>query len=867
LDRFFYNLGYQCSKYYKTTIALCIFSVIIFEICSMTLAETETRAEELWVSQDTDSRTHFDYVQDTWDTTGSHSVFHLVELKNGVNGISADVMQDLYRLHDEFMQINITTDYDQFPGMWDWERKCLKQGEFCTRKNVLDIFNTIDGTVISALSDNSAAQAVNDPTKYLDNTGDRFSRQTVMADITYSEGQTVTDVGAYLTSYVMYMIEVEDKEEDGGYIDPVQDKFEEAMMDIMDDFDSEHFDILYFTASAWREEFRKLILGDIAFIAITYTLIVVYAACNLGKRNSVRSGGGLAIAAVVSVAFAYRASYGFAALCGEKITPLHTTILFLLLALGVDDAFVICGEYFETLKQMEKQGGEVDVHDLMGRTMKHAGQSIMLTSMTDLLVFMLGATTVLPALSSYCIYAGLGVFFDFVYQCTFFVACLTINHYRVGQMRYDCFCCCTKSEESEEENCCYCCPKEEPPYLPSILESLGEKVSNTAVAVTVLVLALGCVVLGIYGLIDRDTEFDIIWFIPDDSTPAKYFKKQREYFSAPVRVGLYVKDIDYYNEQEAMVRLHQTAVTSEYLDLKWGLDDWHYDFLAWANTELPESSLSEDTITNSPLKSYNGGEANYYSTLESWLQGNGSIYAQDVLWDDSSDTLRILSSKINAEFKDPGEAEERYKNMVDLRDEIDSVVPSAFAFAQEFMFWEEFGIIKRELLRNVVIAMVVIVIVIFSLIRDKRAAAATMTAILFAIIDVAGFATYWDLTYNSVCTIYTLIALGLSVDYSIHIGYRFSIATGSSKERVMETMKYMGPPVLHGATSTLIAVMALGGAKTYIFQTFFKMFVLVGTLGAAHGLIVLPSLLFLFGGEQEAEANSGKEVEIPTMAT
>ena len=41
--------------------------------------------------------------------------------------------------------------------------------------------------------------------------------------------------------------------------------------------------------------------------------------------------------------------------------------------------------------------------------------------------------------------------------------------------------------------------------------------------------------------------------------------------------------------------------------------------------------------------------------------------------------------------------------MVDLRDEIDSVVPSAFAFAQEFMFWEEFGIIKRELLRNVVI--------------------------------------------------------------------------------------------------------------------------------------------------------------------
>merc|ERR1719228_2748976 len=107
--------------------------------------------------------------------------------------------------------------------------------------------------------------------------------------------------------------------------------------------------------------------------------------------------------------------------------------------------------------------------------------------------------------------------------------------------------------------------------------------------------------------------------------------------------------------------------------------------------------------------------------------------------------------------------------------------------------------------------MIVIVIVVFSLIQDKYAAVATMAAILCAIVDVAGFATYWDLTYNGVTTIYTLIALGLSVDYSIHIGYKFSTTVGTSKERVMETMRLMGPPVLHGCLSTLIAVLSLAG--------------------------------------------------------
>lgn len=48
--------------------------------------------------------------------------------------------------------------------------------------------------------------------------------------------------------------------------------------------------------------------------------------------------------------------------------------------------------------------------------MKHAGVAVTITSVTDVLAFVIGASTVIPALGSFCVYAGLGIFFIYLYQ-------------------------------------------------------------------------------------------------------------------------------------------------------------------------------------------------------------------------------------------------------------------------------------------------------------------------------------------------------------------------------------------------------------------------------------------------------------------
>lgn len=60
-------------------------------------------------------------------------------------------------------------------------------------------------------------------------------------------------------------------------------------------------------------------------------------------------------------------------------------------------------------------------------------------------------------------------------------------------------------------------------------------------------------------------------------------------------------------------------------------------------------------------------------------------------------------------------------------------------------------------------------------------------------------------------------------------------------------MYALGLPILQGAISTILGVIGLALAPSYIFLTFFKMVILVIVLGALHGLILLPVLLSFLG--------------------
>jgi len=89
-----------------------------------------------------------------------------------------------------------------------------------------------------------------------------------------------------------------------------------------------------------------------------------------------------------------------------------------------------------------------------------------------------------------------------------------------------------------------------------------------------------------------------------------------------------------------------------------------------------------------------------------------------------------------------------------------------------------------------------------------------------------GLVHFWDLTMNSIVTVFLVIGLGLSVDYSAHIAHTYlTVEPPKEMTTAMQKRHYkasvaissMGSSVIHGGFSTFLAVCTLSMAKSYIF--------------------------------------------------
>ncbi|KAJ8305665.1 hypothetical protein KUTeg_016210 [Tegillarca granosa] len=117
--------------------------------------------------------------------------------------------------------------------------------------------------------------------------------------------------------------------------------------------------------------------------------------------------------------------------------------------IGVDDMFVMVS----TLGYLSEEEHQRSLRHKIAIMLKHAGVSITVTSFTDVVAFGIGATTSLPALRSFCIFACIGVTALYLLSCTFFVACITFDEKRKDAGRNACLCCYTHRKDYRTTDC------------------------------------------------------------------------------------------------------------------------------------------------------------------------------------------------------------------------------------------------------------------------------------------------------------------------------------------------------------------------------------------------------------------------------
>merc|ERR1711937_49320 len=267
----------------------------------------------------------------------------------------------------------------------------------------------------------------------------------------------------------------------------------------------------------------------------------------------------------------------------------------------------------------------------------------------------------------------------------------------------------------------------------------------------------------------------------------------------------------------------------------------------------------------------------FYTELYNWYDGGGGArYRSSLQWNDADcnrgdlekvadgvcdPTKGIFAMKMGMtlalEATDKGNV--RYETMTYLRNNVTDILGGkSFPYSFQFLYWEETGVIGKELVNNLLSCGAVIIVMIILMIPHVRIAPWVIFGIVYSVISLVGFMHWWDVTVSGVSTIYILICVGLAVDYSAHIAHMFTESTGDSKERAAKALGRIGPSVFNAVVSTFLAVVVIGTSKSYVFVVFFKAFFLVTVIAGAHGLVFLPTVLSLFGGAKAARKKVGK---------
>ena len=188
----------------------------------------------------------------------------------------------------------------------------------------------------------------------------------------------------------------------------------------------------YYRAS-FIEEFSNAIGDDLALVGVSIVVLIAYVIFQFSGKPCRRSSIGLGLGAVATVGLALGWAFGIGSTL-SPFTQVHNVLPFLLFGIGIDDAFVVREAYLQVKD-------EVHPGRRMRRAIADVGTSLLLTSLTDFIAFMIGSTTVLPALSAFAEWAAFGIVGAFFMSITFFAALVTLDEERKKNGRYDVMCC------------------------------------------------------------------------------------------------------------------------------------------------------------------------------------------------------------------------------------------------------------------------------------------------------------------------------------------------------------------------------------------------------------------------------------------
>ena len=490
--------------------------------------------------------------------------------------------------------------------------------------------------------------------------------------------------------------------------------------------------------------------------------------------------------------------------------------------------------------------------------MKTSGMSITATSLSDAVALFLGSLTRIPAIQYFCLYTGSAIIFIYLQHVTVFVALLSLDTRRKEANRID-FAPCVRTTPVEEAKDVRDSRENMSLGEKFFYEKYGPFLLHSYVRVVVVLFFIVMAGLSGHAATMITFNFNVEDLAPDDSFLKRYIQKNQEIFGddfpfKPQSI-LFIKDIDYTDASNnaEITRLTETLLSSDIVDNRSSVLNWHRDFHAYAR------SLKGSPLVNlsdfSPDGLYYVG-ADVVDQIKGFFQISGlpQLYINDVVF--TSDESKILSSRIPFSHERIVGSVAQVEALLEMQRiyEGSDLVPAPTIFNSFFPFWDQFRIILPECIQNLGIALAAIVLVALLMLINLGAVFIMAIVVASIFLWLLASLPFWGLDLNSISYVNLVMAVGLVVDYSLHLIHCFGLQDPKldRKEKTLLALRKIGPAVFLGLFTTFLGVLPLAGASSQVFRVFFLMFLSIVVVGGVHGFVLLPVLLSFFGPKTSA---------------
>eukprot|EP00732_Lithocolla_globosa_P001743 Lithocolla_globosa_v1_NODE_944_length_3053_cov_15.868913.p1 type:complete len:955 gc:universal NODE_944_length_3053_cov_15.868913:172-3036(+) len=831
LQQMFYRIGFFAAEKPWVMISLALV-VMAISCVGFLWFETENRIENLWIPTNSPTTTDAAYYSIFY--SGEPRLTEMVFQIPGENLLTKEYLLQALEIHDQIMELSINASWNGEPAQ-EWNFTTLCQEDYsgqCEMVGILSKWNydasvlEADGDILGTINSDSTLRNL----------------EQVLGEIGYS--QDGTQVLSATTLRHVYGIENRRYNDNNAFVDPPAEAWEMEFIAtfLLSKPDNSPFDHYGKCERSDIDEFNQGLDDDIVLLSVSITFVLIYLVIVLGEFSALRSRSLLAWWGILSIGFGVVFSLGVCSMIGIPFNYVNSVFPFILLAIGVDNCFILFVAFSGTnvSDSLEHRSGE---------SLAHAGVSVTVTSLTNFSAFIIGCTTSLPAITSFCVYTALAIISLYFFQITFFVACIVLDERRVLANRRDCCSSCCGSLgvlKTQEQLDLYVARTNNRGRLSRFLENkLAPFVLNIWCKLFIVFLALGFIGVSAYNATQITIADYISNSLSDDSYLVAFQDISEQAFvdyGSPVFIVISQENLDYFEIQDFLSDLPTLISDNEYVQEATPVTfiDWYSAYLLWLPTS-PFSDLLDEQDRPPTSSDFHSWLAVFLGTEE------GNPYADDVILVPGDRGLTILTARWTATYEPLDGTIPEIRAMQTLRDTCNDLEYLTFPWTYDYIDWEQNAVVEDEIARNLLLTFAVIFLITLILLAHPWMALLVMIFVGATVLDIIGAMYLWGLTFDSITVVNLILAVGLSVDYTAHMAHCFMLQLGTREHRVTQTYADIAPGVIYGGISTLLAVIILAGSSSYVFVTLFKQFLLVVLFGLFHGLFVLPVVLSWVG--------------------